>query len=140
MWNDLTPPPGAIPQAMHGNTGAIPVYHAPPPQQPPEGPKTWQVIAGFLGAAAIIVGGTWTIATTVFLSKESYLRDQAVQMKTNTELQSAAANVTASTAKLQSTIETLDMRLQRFDAKIADLDNQIDRSNSRRRAATGSAR
>lgn len=77
-----------------------------------KGPQTWQVIGGFLGSAAVIVVGTWTIAMTVFVTKETYLKDQATQAALQAEM-AAQLNQNKQVSKdLKEAVEKLTTKME----------------------------
>jgi hypothetical protein len=109
--------------------GAIPAYPARDVQTSPHfvanqpdnsgGPKTWQVVGGFLSAAAIIVGGVWGIATTVFVDKETYLRERTGQAEVNAQLQAAMERNTNTNVRLERVVEKLDTSLDELQEKLS---------------------
>ena len=91
----------------------------PPPET--NRPRTGQVIGGFLAAAAIIVGGMWTIATTVFVDKETYLREQKEQIEINATLKHAVDKNTDAASRLEKSVDKLDGTVDDLNRKLSEL-------------------
>ena len=96
-------PPGAAPAVPQPQAGSQP-YVLPPPARP--GPSTWQVIGGFLAAAAIIAGGVLVVADRFYVGKETYRLDREADIKTRTELKAAVSTLTTSVGNLNNKLDS----------------------------------
>ncbi len=93
--------PFPLPPGQGDTTGRIFIQHQPPPPPGDQGLKLWQLLLSFIGAAAVIVGGVWVIATTIFLDKETYLREQQKQIEINTQLTSTVTGLVKTVEQMQ---------------------------------------
>lgn len=124
---------GAIPTlATQDNSQAL---HVPPPSppRPDNRPATWQVVGGFLASVALMLGFLMWLGDRTYVEKETYHRDQKIQIETQTKLKAAVDANTRAADEFKAATKELRKSVDAHAATYDKINDKLDRALRRRR-------